>query len=50
MPRLFEQLADAVPKPMIDAQNDAIAQDFPKWMAANEAPFFMLDTPEVTRA
>ena len=45
-----EDNPDAVPKPMIDAQNEAIAQDFPKWMAANEAPFFMPDTPEVTRA
>lgn len=45
-----EDNPDAVPKPMIDAQNDAIAQDFPRWMAANEAPFFMPDTPEVTRA
>ncbi|MBR0798296.1 alpha/beta hydrolase [Bradyrhizobium jicamae] len=45
-----EDNPDAVPKPMIDAQNDAIAQDFPKWMAANEAPFFMPDTSEVTRA
>jgi non-heme chloroperoxidase len=45
-----EDNPDAVPKAAIDAQNDAIAQDFPKWMAANEAPFFMPDTPEVTRA
>jgi non-heme chloroperoxidase len=41
---------DAVPRGAIDAQNDAIARDFPKWIAANEAPFFMPDTPEVTRA
>jgi pimeloyl-ACP methyl ester carboxylesterase len=45
-----EDNPDAVPKPMIDAQNEAIAQDFPRWMAANEAPFFMPDTPEITRA
>jgi len=45
-----EDNPDAVPKPMIDAQNEAIAQDFPKWMAANEPPFFMTDTPEITRA
>ena len=45
-----EDNPDAVPRPMIDAQNDAIGQDFPKWMAANEAPFFTPDTPEITRA
>jgi len=45
-----EDNPDAVPKAAIDAQNQAIAQDFPKWMAENEAPFFMPDTPEVTRA
>jgi non-heme chloroperoxidase len=45
-----EDNPDAVPKAAIDAQNEAIAQDFPKWMAANEAPFFMPDTPEATRA
>ncbi|KJC36209.1 arylesterase [Bradyrhizobium sp. LTSP885] len=45
-----EHNPDAVPKPMIDAQNEAIAQDFPKWMAANEAPFFMPDTPDITRS
>ena len=40
----------AVPKAAIEAQIDTIAQDFPKWMAENEAPFFMPDTNEVTRA
>jgi non-heme chloroperoxidase len=45
-----EDNPDAVPKPMIEAQNEAIARDFPRWMAANEAPFFLPDTPEVTRA
>ncbi|MFB9267878.1 alpha/beta fold hydrolase [Bradyrhizobium erythrophlei] len=45
-----EDNPDAVPAATIDAQNAAIAQDFPKWMAANEAPFFMPDTPEITRA
>ena len=40
----------AVPRAMVEAQNAAIAQDFPKWMGENEAPFFMPDTPEVTRA
>lgn len=41
---------DAVPKVMVDAQNEAIAKDYPKWLADNEAPFFMPDTPEMTRA
>jgi non-heme chloroperoxidase len=45
-----EDNPDAVPKAAIDAQNEAIARDFPKWMAANEAPFFMPDTNEATRA
>ncbi len=44
-----EDNPDAVPKAAIDAQNDAIARDFPKWMAANEAPFFLPDTPDITR-
>ncbi|MGY3535509.1 alpha/beta fold hydrolase [Bradyrhizobium sp. USDA 4452] len=45
-----EDNPDAVPRPMIDAQNAAIAQDFPKWIGENEAPFFTPDTSEVTRA
>ncbi|WP_166296048.1 alpha/beta fold hydrolase [Bradyrhizobium sp. 2S1] len=45
-----EDNPDAIPRPMIDAQNAAIAQDFPKWMGENEATVFMPDTPEVTRA
>ncbi|AUC97340.1 alpha/beta hydrolase [Bradyrhizobium sp. SK17] len=45
-----EDNPDAVPRAMVDAQNAAIAQDFPKWMGENEAPFFMSDTPEATRA
>ena len=40
----------AVPRAMVEAQNAAIAQDFPKWMGENEAPFFMPDTPDATRA
>jgi non-heme chloroperoxidase len=40
----------AVPRAMVEAQNAAIAQDFPRWMGENEAPFFMPDTPEATRA
>lgn len=39
-----------VPKAAIDAQNEAIARDFPKWIAENEAPFFTPGTPEATRA
>lgn len=45
-----EDNPDAVPRAAIDAQIDAIARDFPEWLAANEAPFFMPDTSEVTRA
>lgn len=41
---------DAVPRSMIDADSAAIARDFAKWIAANEAPFFLPETPEVTRA
>jgi pimeloyl-ACP methyl ester carboxylesterase len=41
---------DGVPKAMIDANNAAIARDFAQWIAANEAPFFIADTPEITRA
>jgi non-heme chloroperoxidase len=44
-----EDNRDGVPQAAIDADNAAVAQDFPKWMAANEAPFFMPDTPEITR-
>ncbi|MBR0697556.1 alpha/beta fold hydrolase [Bradyrhizobium lablabi] len=45
-----EDNPDAIPKAAIDADNEAIARDFPKWIAANEPPFFMHDTPEITRA
>jgi pimeloyl-ACP methyl ester carboxylesterase len=44
-----EDNPDAVPKAMIDADNAAIARDFAKWIAANEAPFFTSETPEITR-
>lgn len=44
-----EDNPDAVPKAMIEADNAAIARDFPKWIAANEAPFFTSETPEITR-
>lgn len=45
-----EDNPDAVPKVAVDAQNDAIARDYPKWLADNEAPFFMPDTPETMRS
>src|SRR5882757_382087 len=45
-----EDNPDAIPKPMIEADLAAIARDFPAWMAANEAPFFLPETPEITRA
>ncbi len=41
---------DAVPRHMVKAQLDAIAEDFPKWVAENEAPFFTADTIPETRA
>ncbi|MET4277305.1 MULTISPECIES: alpha/beta hydrolase [unclassified Bradyrhizobium] len=44
-----EDNPDAVPKAMIEADNAAIARDFPKWIAANEAPFFTAETPEIRR-
>jgi non-heme chloroperoxidase len=45
-----EDNPDGVPKIAIDAQNEAIARDYPKWLADNEAPFFMPDTPATTRS
>ncbi|MBR0789058.1 alpha/beta hydrolase [Bradyrhizobium manausense] len=44
-----EDNPDAVPKDMIEADNAAVARDFAKWIAANEAPFFLPETPEITR-
>lgn len=44
-----EDNPDAVPKTMIEADIAAVARDFAKWIAANEAPFFMPETPEITR-
>lgn len=44
-----EDNPDAVPKAMIEADNAAVARDFAKWIAANEAPFFTPDTLEITR-
>nr|WP_249141828.1 alpha/beta hydrolase [Bradyrhizobium diazoefficiens] len=45
-----EDNPDGVPKAMIEADDAAIARDFAKWIAANEAPFFTAETPEITRA
>lgn len=45
-----EDNPDAVPKAMIEADNAAVGRDFAKWIAANEAPFFLPETPEITRA
>jgi len=45
-----EDNPDAVPEAMIEADNAAVGRDFAKWMAANEAPFFLPETPEITRA
>jgi non-heme chloroperoxidase len=40
---------DAVPAPAIEAQDNAVAKDFAKWIAENEAPFVMPDTIPETR-
>jgi non-heme chloroperoxidase len=40
---------DAIPVAAIGAQNKAIAQDFAKWIAENEASFFASDTIPETR-
>jgi pimeloyl-ACP methyl ester carboxylesterase len=44
-----EDNPDAVPRAMIEADTAAVARDFAKWIAANEAAFFTPDTPEITR-
>ena len=44
-----EDNPDGIPKAMIEADNAAMARDFARWIAANEAPFFTADTPEITR-
>jgi non-heme chloroperoxidase len=41
---------DAVPTEAIEAQHRAIAEDFPKWIAENENPFFTPDTVSETRS
>jgi non-heme chloroperoxidase len=40
---------EGVPVDLIEAQDEAIAKDFPRWIAENEAPFFTPDTPQETR-
>jgi non-heme chloroperoxidase len=44
-----EDNPDAIPRAMIEAEQATIARDFAKWIAANEAPFFTAETPEITR-
>jgi non-heme chloroperoxidase len=41
---------EGVPTQLIEALDEAIATDFPRWIAENEAPFFTPDTPSETRA
>jgi len=45
-----EDNPDAIPAEMIEADIANIAHDFAQWIAANEAPFFLPDTPEITRS
>jgi pimeloyl-ACP methyl ester carboxylesterase len=45
-----EDNPDAVPKVAVDAQNDEIARNYPKWLADNEGPFFVPDTPQIVRS
>jgi pimeloyl-ACP methyl ester carboxylesterase len=40
---------DAIPSALIKAQHEAIAKDFPKWIAENESPFFTPETVVETR-
>jgi pimeloyl-ACP methyl ester carboxylesterase len=40
---------EGVPGEFIEAQHQAIATDFPRWMQENEEPFFTPDTPKETR-
>ena len=41
---------DAVPRSVVETQLDAIAEDFPEWVATNERPFFTPETIPETRA
>jgi non-heme chloroperoxidase len=45
-----EDNPDAVPKAMVDAQNEEIARNYPKWLTENAAPFFVPDTPQIVRS
>lgn len=45
-----EDNPDAIPADMIEADLANIARDFAQWIAANEAPFFLPNTPEITRS
>lgn len=45
-----EDNPDAVPKVAVDAQNEEIARNYPKWLTENEAPFFMPATPQIVRS
>jgi non-heme chloroperoxidase len=40
---------EGIPAEMIQAQYDSIANDYPKWIGENEAPFFTPDTVAETR-
>jgi len=40
---------EGVPRHLIEAQDEAITRDFPRWIAENEEPFFTPDTPQETR-
>jgi len=40
---------DAIPAEMIEADIANIARDFAQWIAVNEPPFFLPETPEITR-
>ena len=40
---------EGVPRHLIEAQDEAIARDFPRWVTENEAPFFTPDTPQEMR-
>ena len=41
---------EGVPSELIEAQHEAIASDFARWIEENEEPFFTPDTPRETRA
>lgn len=40
---------EGVPRDLIEAQDEAIARDYPRWVAENEELFFTPDTPQETR-